>query len=132
VVVGPTGWGDAVPAEGDGVVLAGAVDGAVLAALYRRARLVVYVPLLEGFGLPAVEAMAAGTPVVASTVPSTGGAAWNVDPTDEDAIADGLAQVATDEAVRSQLQAAGTARAATLTWERSARQHLAAWETLGV
>jgi hypothetical protein len=40
--------------------------------------------------------------------------------------------VGTDEAVRSQLRAAGTARAATLTWERSARQHLAAWETLGV
>ncbi|MGH9303587.1 MAG: glycosyltransferase family 4 protein, partial [Acidimicrobiales bacterium] len=69
VVVGPQGWG--APADAarlpEGAVVAGEVSDGVLASLYGRARLVVYVPLFEGFGLPALEAMAAGTPVVAST-----------------------------------------------------------------
>ncbi|HEX2273218.1 MAG TPA: glycosyltransferase family 1 protein, partial [Acidimicrobiales bacterium] len=80
VVVGPSGWGEQAPPAGEGVVLAGPVEAATLAALYARARVVAYVPLVEGFGLPAVEAMAAGAPVVASPMPSTGGAALEVDP----------------------------------------------------
>ena len=54
-----------------GVVLAGPVKGGALAALYAKARLLAYVPLAEGFGLPPVEAMTACTPVVASPLPST-------------------------------------------------------------
>jgi glycosyltransferase involved in cell wall biosynthesis len=126
VVVGPAGWGEALPPEA-GVVLAGMVPAAVLAALYGRARLVAYVPLLEGFGLPAVEAMYACAPVVASPMPSTGGAAFEVDPTDTDAIADALVAVAGQEGVRSQLVTAGVLRSSELTWQAAARRHVELW-----
>lgn len=129
VVVGPPGWGPALePAPG--VVPAGRVDAAVLAALYETARCVVYVPLVEGFGLPPVEAMAHGAPVVASPMPSTGEAALEVDPLDEGAIADAILLAATDEDTRRRLRDAGWARAAVLTWEACARRHLALWQAL--
>jgi glycosyltransferase involved in cell wall biosynthesis len=126
VVVGPAGWGDALAPEA-GVVLAGVVPAAVLAGLYGRARLVAYVPLLEGFGLPAVEAMYACAPVVASAMPSTKGAALEVDPRDTDAIADALVQVGGQEGVRSQLVTAGVLRSSELTWEAAARRHVELW-----
>jgi alpha-1,3-rhamnosyl/mannosyltransferase len=113
------------------VVLAGSVDAAPLAALYAGARAQVYVPLVEGFGLPAVEAMAAGVPVVASPMPSTGGAALEVDPLDTGAIADALVQVTTDEATRSGLVQAGAERASRLTWKAAARRHQEIWTALG-
>ena len=129
LVVGPEGWGpDLEP--GPGVLLAGSVDAGALSALYRRARLVAYVPLEEGYGLPVVEAMSLATPVVASPVPSTGGAAFEADPTDVDAIAEALAVVATDDAVRARLVAAGAAHTAELTWTRSAQAHVALWQEL--
>jgi glycosyltransferase involved in cell wall biosynthesis len=141
VVVGPQGWGSGPAADADGatdgnqdhegVVLAGWVDDAVLASLYRQARALAYVPLLEGFGLPALEAMAAGTPVVASPMPSLGGAALEVDPCDVGAIADALVVAATDDAVRSELAAAGGRRAASLTWQATARAHVELWRSLG-
>jgi glycosyltransferase involved in cell wall biosynthesis len=126
VVVGPSGWGEGLPPE-TGVVLAGTVPPVVLAGLYGRARLVAYVPLLEGFGLPAVEAMYACAPVVASPMPSTGDAAYEVDPRDADAIADALVQVAGREGVRSQLVTAGVLRSSELTWEAAARRHVELW-----
>ena len=129
VVCGPVGWGPRLPAV-PGVVLAGAAPGATLAALYAQSRLVAYVPLLEGFGLPVVEAMTACTPVVASAVPSAGGAAREVDPDDTDAIADALVEVATDDRVRSTLVTAGLLRAGELTWAAAARRHVELWETL--
>ena len=130
VVAGPSGWGPAV-LPGPGVLLAGHAGGGALTALYRRARLLAYVPLREGFGLPVVEAMSCGTPVVASAVPSSGGAALEVDPLDVDAMAAALVRAATDDAVRAQLVDAGRARAANLTWERAARRHVELWETMG-
>ena len=130
VVVGPPGWGEQGPPAGDGVVLAGRADAATLAALYARARAVAYVPLVEGFGLPAVEAMAAGVPVVASPMPSTGGAALEVDPFDAGAIADALVRAATDEPTRRELVEAGARRAGTLTWEAAARRHREIWTAL--
>jgi glycosyltransferase involved in cell wall biosynthesis len=130
VVAGPTGWGPAVR-PGPGVVLAGLVGGGTLTALYERARLVAYVPLREGFGLPAVEAMSCGAPVVASAVPSARGAALEVDPFDVDAIAAALLRVATDDELRTDLVAAGRARAAGLTWSATARRHVELWTTLG-
>lgn len=132
VVVGPRGWGrHGVPARaGDGVVLAGAVSGGILAALYRRARLLAYVPLVEGFGFPALEAMAAGTPVVASAMPSTGDAVWEVDPTDVGALSDAILRVAGDSAVRDGLSDAGRSWAATHMWVESARAHRRVWESL--
>jgi glycosyltransferase involved in cell wall biosynthesis len=126
VVVGPSGWGEELPPE-PGVVFAGAVPGAVLAGLYGRARLLAYVPLMEGFGLPAVEAMYACAPVVASPMPSTGGAAYEVSPTDTDAIADALVEVGSREGVRSQLVTAGVLRSSELTWEAAARRHVELW-----
>lgn len=129
VVVGPPGWGDSLSPPG-GVKLAGRVDDAALAGLYAGARCVAYVPLAEGWGLPPVEAMAACTPVVASPLPSTGGAALEVDPLDVDAISAGLVVAAGDEPRRSELVTAGLLRAAELTWERAARDHTRAWERL--
>jgi glycosyltransferase involved in cell wall biosynthesis len=129
LVVGPPGWGEALRPE-PGVHLVGPVGGAVLAALYRHARLVAYVPRHEGFGLPAVEAMHACAPVVASPIPSTGGAALEVDPGDEAAIADALVRVAADEGLRSRLVTAGLMRAGELTWEAAARRHVDMWSSL--
>jgi glycosyltransferase involved in cell wall biosynthesis len=130
VVVGPKGWGESVSSPPGGVKLAGPVNDAVLAGLYAGARCVVYVPLVEGWGLPPIEAMAACTPVVASPLPSTGGAALEVDPLDIDAIGAGMLAAAGDEARRSALVTAGLLRAGELTWERTARDHTRAWEGL--
>ena len=129
VVVGPTGWGEAVEPV-PGAVLLGQVPGPVLAALYADAASMAYVPLKEGFGLPAVEAMAAGAPVVASPMPSVGDAALVVDPLDEAAIADALVDAATDQATRTNLIAAGRQRAGQLTWAAAARRHVEIWSRL--
>lgn len=127
VVVGPTGWGPTL-AVSEGVHPAGPVGGALLSGLYAGARCLAYVPLLEGFGLPPAEAMAWGTPVVASPVPSIGGAAaLEVDPLDTGSIADGLVRAASDEPLRERLSAEGKARAAELTWARAARAHVEVW-----
>lgn len=130
VVVGPTGWGETGSNGLDrpGVVAAGPVADAVLAALYRRARLLAYVPLLEGFGLPPLEAMRAGIPVVASPMPSTEGAAFEVDPSDVEEIAAALQLVAGEDAVRIRLVEAGRARAGGASWVDSARAHVELWE----
>ena len=95
----------------------------------RGATLVAYVPLIEGFGLPPLEAMRAGAPVVASPMPSTGGAAFQVDPMDSDEIAQGLLHVATDDALRDELVNKGRARAAELSWKSCARRHVELWSS---
>jgi glycosyltransferase involved in cell wall biosynthesis len=137
VLAGPDGWGtDELEAElrrpGPGrVVRAGFLDASALDALYRGADAVVYVSRYEGFGLPVVEAMARGVPVVASTSPAVaetaGDAAVLVDPDDVAAIADGLAAVLTDGARRADLAARGTARAARYSWEATAHATLEAY-----
>lgn len=129
VVVGPPGWGPALRPQ-PGVVVTGSVPGPVLAALYAGARCMAYVPLLEGWGLPAVEAMAACTPVVAGPLPSTGAAALEVDPTDTAAIAEALVVAAGDERRRAELVTAGLLRTADLTWQSAARRHVEVWEAL--
>ncbi len=100
-----------------------------LPALYRGARLVAIPSLAEGFGLPALEAMACGTPVVAantSSIPEVvGDAGLLVDPRDEDAIADAILRLLTDEPLQRELIARGLTRAACFSWERTARQVLA-------
>jgi glycosyltransferase involved in cell wall biosynthesis len=129
VVVGPSGWGPETPSR-PGVVFAGAVSPEVLAALYGRARLLVYAPLLEGFGLPPVEAMRAGTPVVASPVPSIDDAAFEVDPYDVDAMARAIVRVSTDDGLRRELAGRGLARAGALTWRAAASAHARLWDAL--
>jgi glycosyltransferase involved in cell wall biosynthesis len=99
-----------------------------LPALYRGARVVVVPSLAEGFGLTAVEAMASGTPVVASNTTSlpevVGDAGLLVDPTDVAAMADAITVVLTDDALHKDLSARAIARAAMFSWERTAREVL--------
>ena len=94
-----------------------------LAILYRLAAVFVFPSLYEGFGLPPIEAMACGTPVVTSNVSSlpevTGDAAVLVDPYDIESIVDGIARVLSDPALREKLRAKGIARAREFSWERS-------------
>ena len=99
----------------------GAVYGATKAALYEGAAALCYPSLREGFGLPVLEGMAHGTPVVTSRGTATeevgGGAVVLVDPLDPDDIARGIGE-ALDR--REELAAAGPARAALFTWPRTA------------
>ncbi len=94
-----------------------------LAVLYRLAAVFVFPSLSEGFGLPPIEAMACGAPVVTSNVSSlpevTGGAAVLVDPYDVESIADGMARVLSNPALREELRVKGIARALEFSWERS-------------
>jgi glycosyltransferase involved in cell wall biosynthesis len=115
-VVGARGWGGV-----DVAGWVGEIPDSELASLYRGARCVVYASLYEGFGLPVLEAMASGTPVVTSRGTATeevaGGAAVLVDPIDAESIAAGIAdaQARGDELVR-----AGLERAREFTWQRAA------------
>lgn len=97
-----------------------------LAVVYRLASVFVFPSLYEGFGLPPLEAMACGTPVVTSNVSSlpevVGDAALLVDPTDPKAIADAITRVLDDEALRTTLRERGLARARQFSWERSVRR----------
>lgn len=105
------------------------VDRATLSTLYRHATMFVFPSLYEGFGFPLLEAMAHGVPCVTSSVsslPEVGGdAAVYVDPRDEKAIASAILALATDDALRRRLSAAGVERAASFTWERAAAETLA-------
>jgi glycosyltransferase involved in cell wall biosynthesis len=95
-----------------------------LVALYNGADVVAYPSLYEGFGLPVVEAMACGTPVLTSDTSSmpevAGDAAFLVDPWSVDAIAAGLEALLSDKGLRNELSLRGLARAAAFSWERSA------------
>jgi glycosyltransferase involved in cell wall biosynthesis len=97
-----------------------------LAVMYRLAGVFVFPSLYEGFGLPPLEAMASGTPVVTSNVSSlpevAGDAAVLVDPYDPNAIANGIYQVLTDSQLRRDLRARGAARARQFSWEQSVRR----------
>ena len=129
-VVGPTGWrfeltgamtsmSDEAAAH---VVALGRVTDDELGALYRDAVAFAYPSLLEGFGLPVLEALAAGAPVVTSADTSTaevaGDAGVLVDPTDVDQLGDALVRVVTDTELRDRLAAAAPQQAARFSWER--------------
>jgi len=110
----------------DRVHFTGYVEEDQLPALHSGALALVYPSLYEGFGLPPLEAMACGTPVVTSFGTSltevVGDAAVLVDPLDEMSIADGIRQVVEDAALRDRLRTLGLARAKNITWERSAQE----------
>jgi glycosyltransferase involved in cell wall biosynthesis len=101
----------------------GFVPDATLAVLYRLAAVFVFPSLYEGFGLPPLEAMAAGAPVITSNVSSlpevVGDAALLIDPTDPPAIADAMNRVLTDPALRDDLVRRGRARVQAFSWSRS-------------
>lgn len=113
-------------AEIPGVHLLGFVDDAGLARLYSAAHVFAYPSLAEGFGLPVVEAMRCGAPVLTSDVPAlsevAGGAAHLVDPLDPAAIRAALAVLLTDGAERRRLRELGRVRAAKFSWARAARE----------
>ena len=115
----------------DRVVFPGYVDDADLPALYSAATAFVYPSIYEGFGLPPLEAMACGTPVVCSTAASlpevVGDAAVNVDPLRVDSLAQGLRDVLSNAALREDLRARGLRRAAQFSWDRCAAETLAVY-----
>lgn len=108
------------------VRLLGYQTAETLAVLYRLADVFVFPSLFEGFGLSPLEAIASGTPVVASNVSSLpevlGDAAVLVDPLDATAIANGITRVLEDADLRADLQRKGLARAGHFSWEQSVKQ----------
>ena len=132
VVVGPRGWGGVDVAQdagalgiGDRVTVTGQVDDADLASLYAGASLVVMPSRAEGFGLPVLEAMALGVPVVTSDDPAlreVGGGATQVFPIgDPQALSMAMARVLSDAGLRKQMIRAGRTRARDFDWLDSAR-----------
>lgn len=128
VLAGPPGWKedltDGIASLEGRVRSLGFVPPDDLHALYAGAAVVAYPSLAEGFGLPVLEAMAHGAPVVTSSGTATeevaGEAAILVDPLDTDAIAGAIERVLEDRGLAESLGAAGRVRAASFTWERSA------------
>jgi O-antigen biosynthesis alpha-1,2-mannosyltransferase len=99
-------------------------DDERLTALYRGAVALVFPSLYEGFGLPPLEAMACGTPVLTSNVCAlpevTGGAALLVDPTNPEQIANGIKRLAGDSSLRRDLREKGLRRAGEFSWQKTA------------
>jgi glycosyltransferase involved in cell wall biosynthesis len=115
----------------DAAVLLGSVGDTQLRTLYRHATALVYPSLYEGFGLPLLEAMISGTPVIASTAASipevVGNAALLLDPLDREAWTQAMIDVVNDEGKRAHMRQAGLSRAAQFTWNRTARLTLEAY-----
>lgn len=135
VIAGATGWGEA-PGElrraavklGDRIRLLGFVDDPGISALYAHARALIHPARYEGFGLPPLEAMAAGTAVVAAAAGSLpeilGDAALYFDPADPTALSRLLEHLAADEDTIRDLSRRGRARAGRFSWDRAAAETL--------
>jgi glycosyltransferase involved in cell wall biosynthesis len=115
----------------EAVTIPGFVDAADLEGLYAAADVFVLPSLVEGFGLPVIEAMARGVPVACTRDSAPGEVAGDAgllfDPTSEAEIADATVRLLTDAALAERLSAAGRARAATYTWERCAADTMASY-----
>jgi glycosyltransferase involved in cell wall biosynthesis len=122
ILCGERGWGVHVPA---GIEVTGWVDRERLRELYRRARIFVYPSRYEGFGIPPLEAMACGTPVIATrtgAIPDYAeGAALLINPGDREALRAAMLQLLGNSALRDDLGARGIERAKQFRWERSAK-----------
>ncbi|QXC61432.1 glycosyltransferase family 4 protein [Aquihabitans sp. G128] len=138
VLVGPDGWNEDLkarlaPLSGTDVAVhrLGFVPADELPALYAGAAAFCYPSLREGFGLPVLEAMAHGAPVVTSSTTSTaevaGDGALLVEPTDHGAVRDALVRLLDDAELAEDLRDRGRKRAATYTWERTAELTAAAY-----
>lgn len=136
VIVGQPLWlaGDLLAqarALGEHVVLTGYVPEPDLPLLYNAAQLFCYPSLYEGFGLPVLEAMACGTPVLTSNLSAlpevAGDAARMVNPYDEGELVRALSELLCDADARAQLRERGLARAKLFSWERTAKQTLCAY-----
>jgi glycosyltransferase involved in cell wall biosynthesis len=141
VIAGGRGWAyEAVQAEVsrlklDGrVIFTGFVDDPDLPGLYNAAQVFVYPALYEGFGLPVLEAMACGVPVITSNVSSlpevAGDAALLVDPLDVDGMASALQQLLEDASLRAKLREKGITRARQFGWPQSAEQTWRVYQAL--
>ncbi|MBP8292452.1 MAG: glycosyltransferase family 4 protein [Caldilineaceae bacterium] len=139
VLAGGKGWGydaifAAVQAAGlENVVhFPGFVPWAELADWYRAALALIYPSLFEGFGLPVLEAMACGAPVLCSQAPGVqevaGAAALTVPPQDEDALVDSLRLLVGQPALRAELRRRGLAHAARFSWQRCAEETVAVYD----
>ncbi len=140
VVTGRLGWEAdetlaALGALGSRAIRTGFVADDELGLLYRRCALFAYPSLGEGFGLPVLEALAAGAPVLTSdrsSLPEVGGdAAVYCDPTDVGSIADALGALLGDPLQRRRLRRAGPQRASMYSWDRTAAAVLDALEAIG-
>ncbi|MBT8060266.1 MAG: glycosyltransferase family 4 protein, partial [Gammaproteobacteria bacterium] len=118
----------------DGRLIQAHGEDAVLVGLYQNAAAFVYPSMYEGFGIPPLEAMSQGCPVLSSNVSSMpevlGDAAEYFPPEDRDALREALHRVLGDSERRSELQARGRERAARFTWRRCAEETLAAYRVL--
>jgi glycosyltransferase involved in cell wall biosynthesis len=133
VLAGPAGWGPELP-ETPGVTTIGWMGDETLPGLLAAADVFCYPSLYEGFGLPPLEAMAAGTPALVGAYSAAkevvGDAALLVDPLDTEAIRAGLVRLATDHDLRKRLGMAGKVRAASFSWDRTAAATLAVYRSL--
>jgi glycosyltransferase involved in cell wall biosynthesis len=114
------------------IIFSGYIPDDELIRLYSEAKLFVYPSYYEGFGLPPLEAMACGCPVVVSNVASLpevcGDAAQYVDPDNIEGIAEGIHKVLTDEPLRQSMMEKGLERAKLFSWEKSAKEHIKVFE----
>jgi len=140
IIVGKKGWHFKeilnIPPEYESHIdFTGYVSENKLIELYQTAKIFVYPSLYEGFGLPVLEAMACGCPVITSNVSSlpevAGDAAILVDPYNTDALTDAMHKVLTNENLRERLAVMGLERAKKFSWERCARETLNVFNTLG-
>ena len=141
VIVGKRGWLyddffarlEGSPAK-QAVIFPGFVPDADLPAVYAGAQALAFPSEFEGFGLPVLEAMACGTPVVCSNTSSlpevTGDAALLVDPLDVDALTEALRRVLSEPSLAADLRARGLAQAARFSWARAAEETLAVYRRL--
>jgi glycosyltransferase involved in cell wall biosynthesis len=136
VLAGARGWlyDEAWTAGAADITITGFIDEDDKGALLANAEAMVFPSLYEGFGFPVLEAMSCETPVIASSTSSlpelVGDAGLLVDPLDVDDIAQAMARVATDNALRNTLIERGSQQWRRFQWAASARQLLALWETL--
>lgn len=142
VLHGPNGWLGTEVTEGlerRGIasrtyVSEGSLSRRALTALYTGAAVFLFPSLYEGFGLPVLEAMACGTPVVTSNQSAlpecVGDAGLLVDPLDHDALSDAVERILDDDTLAKELSDAGRLRASAFTWSETARKTWAVYEEL--